>query len=171
MNRAASTWRSSLWARWLGWTLVFALVVAASLFASIVVGSRLPPNLRAVFVVPSIIAAFLLGVRFRSLSWLTGPVVVVTVLYAFWGLTTQPGPETMDYHLGINGRLRAAIYSVVGLVAGSCYAIPVLLGVWWGVAVFLTFLFLTAKRAFVTWRQRRETSRTVATIASSRLDA
>ena len=45
-----------------------------------------------------------------------------------------------------------------------------MLGVWWGVAVFLTVVFLTAKRAFVNWRQRRETGRSDVMIANSRVD-
>lgn len=46
-----------------------------------------------------------------------------------------------------------------------------MLGIWWGVAMILAFVVLTVKRAYITWRQRRETSRTGAAVAGSRIDA
>jgi len=46
-----------------------------------------------------------------------------------------------------------------------------MLGVWWGVAVFLTFVFLAAKRAFINWRQRQGGDRRALPVASSNVDA
>jgi hypothetical protein len=45
-----------------------------------------------------------------------------------------------------------------------------MLGLWWGVAVFLTFVFLTARRAFINWRQRQGTGR-MSAVVNNQIDA
>jgi len=64
----ATTWRASLWARWLGYTLVFGPVFVASSVASRTLLS-VPV---AVFILPTYVAAFLTGMRSGSWSWLAG---------------------------------------------------------------------------------------------------
>jgi hypothetical protein len=133
MERPTMTWRSTRWARWLGWTLVFGLVAAASVFAGSLVLSALPSFPLAVFFLPTIVAAFLIGLRFRSPLWLAGPAVLLMVLYVVFALTTEPGPETMVYRLGLSGEVRVVLYAIIGLMGGDFFfAIPSLLGIWWG---------------------------------------
>jgi len=45
-----------------------------------------------------------------------------------------------------------------------------MLGVWWGVVVFLTVVFLAARRAFTNWRQRQGTGR-VPAVANNQVEA
>lgn len=45
-----------------------------------------------------------------------------------------------------------------------------MLGVWWGVAVFLTVAYLAAKRAITNRRQRQAVSRDAFSTASGSLD-
>jgi hypothetical protein len=135
MEPMTTTWRASLWARWLGWTLVFGLVVATSWVANFVVRSALPSVAVAVFVLPSYVAAFLIGMRFRSWWWLAGPAVVVMVLFVAVGLTTGGLAAFLadSQLLGASSRMSVFIYALLSLVGGGLlFAIPALLGVWWG---------------------------------------
>jgi hypothetical protein len=129
------TWRASLWARWLGWTLVFGLVVVASLLGNALVRSALPSVAVAVFVLPSYVAAFLIGMRFRSWWWLAGPALAVMVLFMAMSLMTGELATTMRdaQLLGGSSEMSVFIYALVSLVGGGLlFAIPALLGVWWG---------------------------------------
>jgi bacteriorhodopsin len=89
MGPKMTTWRASLWARWLGWTVVFGLVAAASVVANSAVRSAFPSVAGAELVVPCSVAAFLIGLRIRSWWWLAGPAVVVMVLFVAMGLTSR----------------------------------------------------------------------------------
>ena len=88
MEPMTTTWRASLWARWLGWTLVIGLVVAASWVTNFAVRSALPSVAVAVFILPCYVAAFLIGLRFRSRSWLAGSTFDETDLEASLGVLT-----------------------------------------------------------------------------------
>ena len=113
---------------------MFSLVAAASWFARDVVGPH-RPNLRgAGFFVPTFVAAFLIGLRFRSWSWLAEPTVVFSVLLAGLALTTDPAVViylTEGSPLISSRAELVRLFAFVGLVAGFVvFAIPVLLGVW-----------------------------------------
>ena len=70
--------RSRTWVRWLGWTVVFALVAWASGVASVRSAGGIPRALHLIFLVPPLAAAFLIGTRFPS-WWVAGPLVVMFV--------------------------------------------------------------------------------------------
>jgi hypothetical protein len=80
MERMPPTWRSTLWARWLGWTVVFGLVVGGSLLAYSVLQPPLSSKLAFLLLAPSVLAAGLIGVRFRSWWWVAGPPAVFSAL-------------------------------------------------------------------------------------------
>ena len=71
--------RSRTWVRWLGWTVVFALVAWASGVASVRSAGGIPRALHLIFLVPPLAAAFLIGTRFPSWWWVAGPLVVMFV--------------------------------------------------------------------------------------------
>ena len=127
----ATTWRASLWARWLGWTLVFGLVFVAS---SVVSRTLLSVPV-AVFILPTYVAAFLIGMRFRSWSWLAGPAAVVMVLFMAAGLTTGQLAVTVSdaQAFGASPGVSLFLLALVCLVGGGfVYAVPALVGVWCG---------------------------------------
>jgi hypothetical protein len=70
---ATMNWRSATWAQWLDWTVVFGLVVGGSALAYYVLQAAIPSVLSALFVVPTLVAAVLIGVRFPSWWWGLGP--------------------------------------------------------------------------------------------------
>jgi hypothetical protein len=77
-------WRSSLWARWLGWTLVFGLLFAGvivAIFFTVPI-PNMTGDLILVFFALTLLAAFAIGVRFPSWWWVAGPpaAILITVL-------------------------------------------------------------------------------------------
>ena len=92
-----TTWRSSLWVRWLSWTVLCALVVGACTLAYEVsigckswpkglpvvadacglahqaLGPGILPAWPLVYLVPPLVAAFFIGVRFPFWRWAAGP--------------------------------------------------------------------------------------------------
>jgi hypothetical protein len=142
MGPKMTTWRASLWARWLGWTVVFGLVAAASVVANSAVRSAFPSVAGAELVVPCSVAAFLIGLRIRSWWWLAGPAVVVMVLFVAAGLTSRElaaafrDAQSVVESSGMSVFIYALLllmYALVTFVGGALlFAIPALLGVWWG---------------------------------------
>jgi len=64
MDQATSTWRSSLWAQWLGWTLLFGMVTAAGWLVYGAARMAIPFSLLAWLpYLPMVIAAFWIGPR------------------------------------------------------------------------------------------------------------
>jgi hypothetical protein len=113
--------------------LVFGLVAAASWFARDVVGSALPSVAVAVFMVPTFVAAFVIGLRFRSWSWLAGPTVVFTLQMVGLALTADPAPETGVSPVISSREELVRLFAFAGLLFGFfVFGIPALLGVWWG---------------------------------------
>jgi hypothetical protein len=117
-------WRRATWARWLGWTVVFGLVVGGSALAYSLVsglyGAEPPALLTALFAVPSLVAPVLIGVRFPSLWWGLGPPTLFLTLATALFVST-PG---RDLVLG---------WVIIPLVLVSgIYGLLALLGVWWG---------------------------------------
>jgi hypothetical protein len=79
-----SIWRSSPWARWLGWTLMFGLLFAGVIVAMVftVPIPNMTGDLILVVFALTLVAAFAIGVRFPSWSWAAGPpaAILITVL-------------------------------------------------------------------------------------------
>jgi hypothetical protein len=72
MERATEWW-SSEWARWLGWTLAFALVAGTCGRAYRTLRPGIAPGWSLALLVPPLAAAFLIGARFPSRWWWAGP--------------------------------------------------------------------------------------------------
>jgi hypothetical protein len=107
------------------------LVVAVSWIVVSVVRWPPPPADVPVFFVLPFVAAFLIGLRFRSWSWMAAPPVVFTILFMAIALTTAP--DRGDDDLGLSGGLRVVIYGLLGLAAGGIlFSIPAILGALWG---------------------------------------
>src|SRR5215210_830567 len=82
-----TTWWSSLWARWLGWTAVF--TVGLGVWGASVVWQNNPLwvlgdgiGFLAILLVPAAVA-FCIGVRFADWWWLFGVLVAYVLLAAF----------------------------------------------------------------------------------------
>jgi len=140
MEPITTTWRASLWVRWIGWTVVFGLVAAASMIANSVVRSAFPSVAVAELVVPCWVAAFLIGLRIRSWWWLAGPAVVVMVMFVVVGLTSRElaaafrDTQSLVESSGMSVFIAALLllsYALFTFVVGALlFAIPALLGVW-----------------------------------------
>jgi hypothetical protein len=91
-------WRSSPWARWLGWTLGFGLLFAGVIVAMFfrVPIPHLTGDLILVFFAPTLVAAFAIGVRFPSWSWAAGPpaAILITVLAILVSPDTDAAPRS-----------------------------------------------------------------------------
>jgi len=85
-----TTWRSSLRARWLGWTVVFGLVLVGSPW--LVVTLQLE-DVGIVLMALPLIPAFLIGVWFQSEWWAWGPPVAFLTLITTVILRTLFGPQ------------------------------------------------------------------------------
>jgi hypothetical protein len=142
MDQANSTWRSSLWARWLGWTLVFLLVTAAGWLvdqaARMAFSFSLPASLPFL---ASVIAAFWIGQRFRSWWWVAGPLAALAVPaagFALWtvrlmwepqvSVETVWGPQTPQ-----DSAEFILFFLIIGVaMLGVMYTAVAAAGVWWG---------------------------------------
>jgi hypothetical protein len=72
MERWTMTWRSQTWVRWLGWMALYGLLYGGACFVALFLGLwEWIPHL--VGLAPT----FLIGLRFRSWSWVLGPPVVI----------------------------------------------------------------------------------------------
>jgi hypothetical protein len=94
MNQASTSWRSMIWARWLGWTLVFGLVLVGSTVLSAVIPLE---GASILFTVAPLLAAFLIGVRYPNWWWAAGPLVALLVPVAVLILLVAVlsfGPQT-----------------------------------------------------------------------------
>ena len=139
MDPAMSTWRSSLWTRWLAWTIVFGVVAAGSWLASMVVRMTVPFSFPALLpYVPSLIAAFVIGQRFRSWWWLAGPLAVLAVPsagVALWSARLMVGPQvSVKTVWGARTPRDSAEFLLVLLFAAAAMLgiMYTAAGVWWG---------------------------------------
>jgi hypothetical protein len=142
MERATSTWRLSLWARWLGWTLVFVLVTAAGWLvyqaARMAISFSLPAGLPFL---TSVIAAFWIGQRFRSWWWLAGPLAALAVpaaRFALWTVRLMWEPQVpVETVWGPQTPRDTAEFILFFLIIGVAllsimYTAVAAAGVWWG---------------------------------------
>jgi len=92
-----TTWRSSLWVRWLGWTAVFGVVEAVCELAYRWRGPENASPWSLALLVPPLATAFLIGARFPwQWSW-AGPLVAVLLV----GLLLELMPyDVAPSHLG-----------------------------------------------------------------------
>jgi hypothetical protein len=124
-------WRSSLWARWVGWTALYAL------------GTLLPPGIVGLLAdffgswyeflstaavlllfLLSTVFAFVIGVRFRSRWWGLGPLALFGLPGAAFGVAEWSGL--------INGGGWLMVAGVVFLIFAALLSLVALAGVWWG---------------------------------------
>jgi hypothetical protein len=125
-----TSWRSSLWARWLGWTAVFTVglvVCGASLVWENsplwVLGDGI--GFLAILLVPAAVA-LAIGVRFADWWWVFGVLVAIVLLAAILvrELTGLP------YERGTaQGMIGIMLWFVINLLVMLPAAAA---GVWWG---------------------------------------
>jgi hypothetical protein len=122
-------WRSSTWVRWLGWTVLYAVLFYVGLFDIFnVLPDWIPGAQWLLFLAPAFIA-FVIGVRFRSWSWGLGPLaatIVPSVLLYVRAWLGGAIPEALGL-IGV-GILGSA---VIGGVSALAALAGVWLGVWW----------------------------------------
>lgn len=94
-------WRSSTWARWLGWTVMFGLALAG---ATLVFSAFAPayPALFWALLVAVAVLAFLIGVRLQTWWWVLGPVVAYGVPAASYMIAANARYQSLE-HKGIEG--------------------------------------------------------------------
>ena len=126
--------RSRTWVRWLGWTVVFALVAWASGLASVRLAGGIPRALHLIFLVPPLAAAFLIGTRFPS-WWVAGPLVVMFVF------SLVGSPLLLVLYLSAGALLPESMHSTEALIVVFLVVVILLLvlhalaaaaGVWRG---------------------------------------
>ena len=100
------TWRPTTWARWLGWTLVFSLVAALSWVAWREFGPAYVNAAVLIFLVPTIVAAFVISMGFRVSSWAAGPAVALACRRRHRIVRAEP--PTTDYRCAVPTAGRAA---------------------------------------------------------------
>lgn len=116
-------WRSATWARWLGWTALFGVGLFA--WEAYFFSQFYLPEERGgaiLFWAVSLGIAFLafgIGVRFRSWSWVAGP-LVADLLVSIAVLGIHEWPE------------QAGLALVLLFYFYLLLAVPAALGVWWG---------------------------------------
>lgn len=136
MERSAAGWRSALWARWLGWTVVFGLVFVGGGRLS----AELPsPASQIVFFALLLIAAFLIGVRFPSMWWTAGPAAALLTLVTAGILRDYFGPqvpEQTSFGMATPQESLVNPYTLIalfiGLLVSAPLAVPAYAGVRWG---------------------------------------
>jgi hypothetical protein len=130
-----TTWRSSEGARWLGWTVLYALIVYGVSVVFVTQthetgfhilfpfsggwGSLLYHLVRAV-------VAFGIGVRFRSWWWGLGPLTALALPAALFII------EVANPALDKDSQAWAVVFSLLFLVYGALFSLIGIAGVWWG---------------------------------------
>jgi hypothetical protein len=134
-----TTWRHTTWARWLGWTGVFALVAGACGLAYRGLRPEIPPAWSLALLVPPLVAAFLIGARFRSWSWALGP--PMALLLAGTPLLLIPYAVVVPHTQGLpfpdltyaEATFVAGLFLLLGVwITLVLYALVAAAGVWWG---------------------------------------
>lgn len=127
------TWRSTTWARWLGWTLVYTLVtygigiIVSWLFIRVVPDSGSKDVLEWGVVLAPLLLALLIGVWFGSWWWVLGPPVAL-LLPSFVGLIiasilvpSLPSDLGQGYLLFFFLAVLSMIPSTVGVAIGKAW--------------------------------------------------
>jgi hypothetical protein len=166
---ARTTWWSSEWARWFGWTVVFALVAGACTLAyevsigckswpkglpvvadacglaSQALGPGILPAWSLAYLVPPLVAAFFIGVRFPFRWWLLGPPVAVFLVGT---------PLLLIPYYVVASLVPESLFQDTTLTYGEAMVVA-LLFLLFGMTIFLILLALVA-HAGVRWGRRRE---------------
>lgn len=141
-------WQSSLWARWLGWTALYALVL---LWTFVLTGpliyylypshSNRPEWLTATslvlfYLVPAVLA-FGIGVQFRSRWWGLGPLVAYVVLAVAVAITVWLDAVAITVWIDADAagsweEITFAIWVILLPMIGGVLSLVALAGVWWG---------------------------------------
>jgi hypothetical protein len=126
MECVMTTSQSVLWVRWLGWTVVFGLVIGACRLAYSWLALGIPPALSLAFLGLPLVAAFCMGVGFPFWRWAAGPPVA---LFPVAPLVPGSMFQGMSYVEAI---------TIVGFLLVFLMTITLVLytlaarGVWWG---------------------------------------
>ena len=135
--------RSANWVRWLAWTVLFGMVVAASGLAYRSWAPGIPPAWSLAFLVPPLVAAFVIGACFRSWRWAVVPPVAMIVAGT---------PLLLIPYQVVEPHIPRLMVQDLTYVKAMTYALFIML---FGSAVLLVLLALVAA-AGVRWGQRRE---------------
>jgi hypothetical protein len=154
-------WRSATWVRWLGGTLVFGLLFAYVLvliaYDYLLAGyPAIDDVLLVLFYVAFVltfVAAFAIGVRFRSSSWVLGPPVAVLATVVTILVLPEPSPVPT---VGFTAKDRFWIF--LGTVG-------------WILLIILTSVYMLLAWAGVRRGQRREGAVPLPAVAPSGDDA
>jgi hypothetical protein len=144
-----TTWQPSLWAQWLGWTLLYGLLVCGTtLFSFFLPDFVLPENratklvgvpLKEIFgwlplglLLGLLVVAFLIGVRFRSTWWGLGPPLAIGLAFFMILRITMliPLPPGASRYEGWSWTIFALM--ILGMIAMIPCSLAGLAGVWWG---------------------------------------
>ena len=134
MERIPTTWRASLWARWLGWTMIYTLVaygigvfVVAWLSIRVVPDPGFKDVLEWGGVFAPLLLALLIGVWFGSWWWVLGPPVAL-LLPSLVGLMSAsilvpnfPSDLGQGYLLFFFLAVLSLIPSTVGVAIGKAW--------------------------------------------------
>lgn len=133
MEPATTTWRSSPWARWLGWTVLFGLALAGATAMFFVYGGPYPALFWGLLAGLAGLA-FLVGVRLRTQWWAIGPLVAYGLPAAAYMLyvsyqrsslpTDRPDPQGMTWDWVV-------MLAIAEFVVAPCF-LAALAGAWWG---------------------------------------
>jgi hypothetical protein len=134
-----TTWQSSLWARWLGWTLVFGLVAGACGLAYRALRPEIAPAWSLALLVPLLVAAFLIGVRFPFWRWAAGPPVAMFLVgtplllipYAVV-VPLVPGSMFQDMSYALTITIAGFLLFFLATITLVLCALAATAGVWWG---------------------------------------
>jgi hypothetical protein len=131
-ERVTMAWRSTNWARCLGWIQVLAFVS----LASALLFENLPIDPFPWGFLPPLVADFLIGVRVRERWWVYGPMVAIAALSVaaiVWiavAAATYEGPSTQGPGVALGFFVPGVVVVATGgsILHGLCAAA----GVWWG---------------------------------------
>ena len=130
-------WHSSQWARCLGWTVGYGLVLVGALVVALLINEVFYPSglnypqwlttLAGVLaVLVPMVLAFGIGVRFRSWWWGLGPLVLFGVPAAVMAIAVWF--EAVDSYDALG-----FLFMAIGLpIFGGLLSLVALTGVWWG---------------------------------------
>ena len=125
-------WRSTIWARCLGWVLVLAMVSVTSA----VLFENLPIDPFPWVFLPPLVTDFVIGVRVRESWWVYGPVAVIVavslalIVWMFISAATYEGPSTMGPGVALGFFVPGMV--LVAIAGSIVHAMLAAAGVWWG---------------------------------------
>jgi hypothetical protein len=101
MERGMMRLRSSTWARWLGWTVLFGLALAGAAFVFLAIAQAYPALFWGLLAGLAALS-FVIGVRLRTWWWVFGPAVAYGVPAAVYMISANARYQAMT-HKSIEG--------------------------------------------------------------------